>query len=143
MSEQFELLTDLDDAAIAALLDVVRDGPDLVLDVVQVRQLGGAFTRASATDGPAGAIEEPYMLAGLAVPLTPEVGMRIQTVLAEIADAMSPWLSGRTPFNFLGAGHDPTHALPAAALRRLSAVKGAVDPDRLFRSNRPIPAGTS
>jgi hypothetical protein len=140
VSEQSGLLTAFDDAAVTALLGAVQEGPDFLLDVVQVRQLGGAFTRASTADGPAGALDEPFMLAGLAVPVTPEVAARIQTTFADIRHAMSPWLSGRTPFNFLGADDDPTRALTQPALRRLGAVKRAVDPAGLFRSNRPVPA---
>ena len=143
VSEQSGLLTDFDDAAVSALLGAVREGPDFVLDVVQVRQLGGAFTRASTADGPAGALDEPFLLSGLAVPVTPEVAERIQTILADVRDAMSPWLSGRIPFNFLGADDDPTHAVTEPALRRLGAVKRAVDPTGLFRSNRPVLAGVA
>ncbi|HEU5473773.1 MAG TPA: NmrA family NAD(P)-binding protein [Actinophytocola sp.] len=139
VSEQTGLLSGLDDAAITALLDAVQDGPDFVLDVVQVRHLGGAFARASAADGPAGAITEPYMLAALAVPATPEVAVRIQQTFAAVTRAMSTWLTGRTPFNFLGADVDPTRAITGAALTRLSAVKAATDPDGVIRSNRPIP----
>ncbi|WP_250004810.1 NmrA family NAD(P)-binding protein [Actinoplanes sp. M2I2] len=138
VSEQTTLLDGLDDAAITTLLGAVQHGPDLVLDVVQVRHLGGAFTRASAADGAAGPIHEPYLLAALAVPVNAEVGARIQKVFAAITQAMSGWLSERTPFNFLGADRDPSRALTTAALDRLGMVKSAVDPASVFRSNRPI-----
>jgi hypothetical protein len=54
---------------------------------------------------------------------------------------VSDWLSGRIPFNFLGADDDPTGAVTAAALDRLSAVKATQDPHGVIRSNRPIPVG--
>ena len=139
VSEQTELLSGLDDAAITALLAAVQDGPDFVLDVVQVRHLGGAFTRASPADGPTGAIEEPYLLAALAVPVNPEVAARITQTFATIAQAMSVQLTGRTPFNFLGADDNPARAITPAALDRLSAVKATADPRGVIRSNRPVP----
>ncbi len=53
---------------------------------------------------------------------------------------MSGRLSGRTPFNFLGASADPSRAVSVESLHRLSAIKQEMDPARVFRSNRPIPA---
>ncbi len=141
VSEQSGLLSDLDDAGISALLTAVTDGPDLVLDVVQVRHLGGALGRASSVDGPAGPIVEPFLLAGLAVPATPELADRIQQVFVAMRRGMAPWLTGRIPFNFLGSDDDPTRSVPVASLTRLGAVKRAVDPDGVFRSNRPVLAG--
>ncbi|MFI5496732.1 NmrA family NAD(P)-binding protein [Actinoplanes sp. NPDC051859] len=141
VSEQSGLLDGFDDAAIVALLGAVTDGADLVLDVVQVRHLGGALRRGAADDGPAGAIEEPYQLAALAVPVSCEVAARIRGVFASITRAMSGRLTGRTPFNFLGADDDPARAFSAAALARLRAVKARVDPQAVIRSNRPLRTG--
>jgi uncharacterized protein YbjT (DUF2867 family) len=141
VSEQTGLLTSLDDATITALLAAVQNSAGLVLDVVQVRQLGGALARASAADGPTGPIDEPYLLAALAVPINPEVSAAIQQTFADLTRRMSDRLSGCTPFNFLGAHDNPSRAFRAAALHRLSAVKAAVDPTGVIRSNRPIPAG--
>jgi uncharacterized protein YbjT (DUF2867 family) len=140
--EQTELITALSSEAIDALLGAVTVGGEFVLDVVQVRHLGGAFTRGTAADGPAGAITEPYQLAGLAVPVNPAVGAAIQGVFVAINDAMASWRSGRTPFNFLGASADPARAFSASALNQLRAVKQALDPAGVFRSNRPILATT-
>jgi uncharacterized protein YbjT (DUF2867 family) len=137
--EQSELLTGLSSEAIDALLGAVTVGGEFVLDVVQVRHLGGAFTRGKDSDGPAGALVEPYQLAGLAVPVNPEVGEAIHGVFAAINEAMASWRSGRTAFNFLGASADPSRAVSAASLSRLRAVKRDVDPAGVFRSNRPIP----
>ncbi len=133
--EQAELLTGLSADTIDALLNTVQVNGEFVLDVVQLRHLGGAFARGTAADGPAGALVEPYQLMALAVAIDPAA---VQGVFAAINEAVAPWRSGRTPFNFLGANSDPSSAVSAASLTRLRAIKREVDPSGVFRSNRPL-----
>lgn len=131
------LLRDFDEVTIDRLLEAVG-GPESPLVVVQVRHLGGALTRATAADGAAGALAEPYQLFCLGVPVSPEVSYAIGQAFAEVRSALSEHLTGRRAFNFLSDDHDPTSAFSTTALERLAAVKSEVDPHGTIRSNRPV-----
>ena len=136
--ERSVLLHDLDEASIDRLLDVVGAGTDVPLAVVQLRHLGGALARATDADGPAGAVSEGYSLFALGVPVFPGAQEAITGTMDAVWAALAPQVSGRTLFNFLGAGADPTSAFTPAALDRLRAVKQDVDPAGVFQGHRPV-----
>jgi hypothetical protein len=138
VKESSGLLTKLDDAVLGALLDVAGHRANTPLMVVQVRSLGGALARGRAADGPSGAVDEPFQLFCLGVPMTPELGEAIDDALVDVYAEMAPYLSGRTFFTFLGSDADPSAAFSPDALTRLRAIKAAVDPDGVIRSNRPV-----
>jgi hypothetical protein len=119
----------------------VAGGAQSPLLVVQIRHLGGALARGNEDDGPAGAIEDPYHLFCLGVPVSPEVTAAVTSSFGAIREALAEHLTGRRTFNFLADNDDPTSALSQSALTRLAAVKQAVDPDARFRSNRPVTPG--
>lgn len=137
IAEMSGLLRSFDEVAIDRLLDAAG-GPDSPLAVVQVRHLGGALARATEADGPTGALVEPYQVFCLGVPVSPEVVHAIGQTFAAIRAALADHLSGRRAFNFLADDEDPSGALSATALGRLSAVKAEVDPRGTIRSNRPV-----
>lgn len=136
--EHSALLTDFSDEAIQGLLDVAGHEVESPLIVVQVRHLGGAFTRGTACDGPSGAVLEPYQLFALGVPMVPELVPAIEGSLAAMKSALAPHYSGRTFFTFLGNRDDPAPAFSPEALARLQSIKAAVDPNGVIRSNRPV-----
>lgn len=131
-------LTHFDEAAVDALLRAVGPDSGSPLLVVQLRHLGGALARATAADGPAGALTEPYQLMELGVPMMPELVPAIQAAFARTGDALAGHLSGRTSFTFLGSDDDPSRAFTDESLRRLRETKRRVDPGRVIRSNRPV-----
>ncbi|WP_329429409.1 FAD-dependent oxidoreductase [Streptosporangium sp. NBC_01495] len=120
---QVELLKELPDAAIAAIVRVAEpyDGP-----AVEIRHWGGAMGRPGPEAGP--------------------VGHRA-TRLSVIADAASPVLadalrahtSGGAFLNFLLDSTRTADAYTAADHRRLSAVKRLYDPDNTFGVTHNIP----
>jgi hypothetical protein len=136
--EHSGLLSRFDEGAVEALVSAVGPGSGSPLLAVQLRHLGGALARAGATDGPAGAIEQPFQLFELGVPMMPELVPAIQAAFARTDEAMRPYLTGRTSFTFLGSDDDPTRAFTTEALRRLREVKRRVDPQGIVRSNRPV-----
>ncbi|WBB58108.1 FAD-binding oxidoreductase [Streptomyces sp. WMMC500] len=131
-SGRAELLTAVDDTVIDALLAE----PIAPLIGVQFRQLGGALSRPS--DSPHGALAEPYLLYLFGVPFSPEVAAAIPARRDALVKALGPYVTGRKPFTYLGAGESPAAAFGAESLARLRAVKRDRDPQGVFRSNFPV-----
>lgn len=125
-----ELLTQLDDTALAALLDE----PIAPLMAVQIRHLGGAF--ASPSDSPHGALSEPYAVYMFGVPATTEAAAAIGTKQAALAAALPA--SGRKPVTFLNPTERLSDALPDASMQRLRQLKEERDPSRIIQGNFSI-----
>ncbi|MFD8527548.1 hypothetical protein ACFV0L_09055 [Streptosporangium canum] len=129
-SSRAELLTELDDTAAKTLLA----DPIAPLMSVQVRHLGGAFTRPS--DSPHGPLTEPYALYLFGVPADPATAEAVTARQRALADALP--VSGRKPFTFLRPGETPADAFPPAALHRLRDLERRHNPHITFRANFPI-----
>jgi FAD/FMN-containing dehydrogenase len=127
-----ELLTALDDDAVRALLA----GPIAPLLSVQVRHLGGAFSRAS--DSPHGALTEPFALYLFGLPTDPARAEAVAAKQRALAGALPT--SGRKPFTFLGPGDTVADAFTPQVLERLRAIKRHHDPDGVFRTNFSVEA---
>ncbi|NKZ08551.1 FAD-binding oxidoreductase [Actinomadura latina] len=125
-----ELLTDLDDTAAKALLAE----PIAPLLSVQIRHLGGAFTRP--TDTPHGPLTEPYALYMFGIPTDPATARAVAAGQRALADALP--VSGRKPLTFLNPAETAADAFAAAALDRLRRIKHHHDPHDTFRSNVPV-----
>jgi FAD/FMN-containing dehydrogenase len=125
-----ELLTELDDAAAKTLLA----DPIAPLLSVQVRHLGGAFTRPS--DTPQGPLTEPYALYLFGIPADPRTAAAVAARQRGLAEALP--VSGRKPFTFLNPAETAADAFAPAALARLRAIKHRCDPHDVFRSNFPV-----
>lgn len=125
-----ELLSDLGDAAVKTLLA----DPIAPLLSVQIRHLGGAFTRPS--DSPHGPLMEPYALYLFGIPADPATAEAVTGKQAALAGALP--ISGRKPFTFLNSGESAADAFTSAALDRLRDIKRRHDPYNVFRSNFPL-----
>lgn len=132
------LLHTLDDAAIDALLAQVGVGSGTALVGAGIRHLGGALAerRTSAVAGP---IPEPYTVSVMGILPVPELAAVVDTQLDAAVAALDPWSTGRTVLTFLDRAESMTRCYDEPLLARLRALKAAVDPDGVVRSNRPIP----
>ena len=99
------------------------------LTVLQFRHLGGALARGTAEQGPNAAIDEPYLVFTLGVPMVPELVPAIEASIAAVQQAVAAKRSGRTFYTFLCADSDVTRAFPAESLARLREIKQDVDPN--------------
>ncbi|GAB2883313.1 FAD-binding oxidoreductase [Streptomyces mayteni] len=126
-----ELLTELDDVAAKALLAE----PIAPLLSVQLRHLGGAFTRPS--DSPHGPLTEPYALYLFGIPTDPATAEAVTARQRALAEALP--VTGRKPVTFLGPTETLADALTPATLDRLRGIKHRHDPDRVLRGNFPVP----
>ncbi|HEY8300641.1 MAG TPA: FAD-binding oxidoreductase [Jatrophihabitans sp.] len=136
--EWSRLLTGLDVTDLDRLVDAAGADAPNALTIIQLRHLGGELARGSAAQGPNAAIEEDYLVFCLGVPMVPELVPAIQGSIAAVQQALAGRLSERTFYTFLSADADVTRAFSAESLERLRRVKAEHDPNRVFRSNRPI-----
>ncbi|GAA3595141.1 FAD-binding oxidoreductase [Nonomuraea rosea] len=129
-----ELLTGLDDAAAATLLDTPLE-PVLA---VQVRHLGGALAAARPGAGPSGPVAEPYLLYMLGLALNPELSGAVGARQGRFAEELGSAVSGRKPYTMLARGERAADAFTAEAIGRLREIKRARDPQGVLRANFPV-----
>lgn len=126
-----------DDAAIDTLLAVAGVGSGTPLMQVQVRHVGGALARERVPSA-AGTAPEPYLLTGLTIVPAPELAPVVTQALDQLFTTFAPWSTGTAPLTFLDRDESIERAYSGATLDRLRAIKAAVDPAGLIRSNRPV-----
>ena len=124
--------------SLEGLLAVAGYDQDVPLMIVQLRHFGGALVRATAADGPLGAVTEPYQLFALGVPMAPGMAEGIEATFAALSAAVAGSASDRIMPTFNGASIDPTRSYRPDTIERLRAIKQAADPDRVLRGNRPL-----
>ncbi len=133
-----QLLTGLDEPTVSALVEAIGPESNTPLSIVQVRHLGGAFTREVERGGAHGPVTEPYSLLAVGVPAVPQLVPAILGSYAALDRAVEPVASGRRLLNFFGEDDDPADWWSPETRARLAAAKQVADPLGLVRSNRPI-----
>ncbi len=134
------LLRELTPETVDALIDVAGHESGSPLLAVELRQLGGALGRADEGSGALAALDGDYVLYGVGVPMTPELGKAVPERLRAVIEAVGPWTTGGSYLNFGDApGEDTARAFDADTYARLRGVKRDYDPGDMFRSNHPVP----
>ena len=135
-----QLLTDLPDAAIDAVVDAAGTQAQSALVMVEFRQLGGALGRPLGGNGAAACVGGAFATYVLGVVMSPEVVPAIDAEAARVREALAPWDADRAYLNFAERRTDAGRLFDPTAYARLRAIKAAVDPRDLFRGNHAIPA---
>ena len=135
--QQSMLLHDLDDDLIADLTAVVGPDSGSPLMMLQIRHLGGALARPDTDGGACGHLVDPYLLFALGVPAVPALVGALQNSFVRLAQAVGGHTDGSTVANFLEPGGDLGRIWPPQTRHRLAQIKQRVDPQSVFRSNRP------
>jgi hypothetical protein len=135
-----QLLRGLPSAAIDALLAVAGPDTGSPLLTLEIRHIGGAAGRRSVGHGALAALQGDYMTFGGGIPMTPELGVAIESRIAALRAALAPWASDTTYLNFVEHPTDSRSFYPPDTYARLRAAKRTFDPHELFLSNHPIPA---
>jgi FAD/FMN-containing dehydrogenase len=135
-----EVLSDLSPGAVEALVRVAGAGSGSPLTILEIRQLGGALSRAT---------EQPNLLGGgnfsmnaIGATFTPEMARGVRERIARLVGETRPYRTGRTFVNFMEgdpSGDRVRAAYTAEDWKRLVALKDEHDPRNLFRFNRNIP----
>ncbi|MFK3984367.1 FAD-binding oxidoreductase [Micromonospora sp. NPDC050397] len=139
--EMSSLLREFPVAAARALVAVAGPGVDSPVAMIEVRQLGGALAGEPRVPNAVGNRDAAFQLSAAAFG-APGMAERFRTPLAELAEALRPWATGRRQANFL-TGYDTTVEAVARAYepdtyRRLVEIKRAFDPHNTFRVNHNI-----
>jgi hypothetical protein len=125
------LLSGLPDDAVAAVIDAVGPGSSSRPDIAEFRQLGGALRRPDPSAA-LSSLEGDFLVLGLALGLDVSEWDRKRAYTVELLQALEPWTTGREYLPMLDDQIDTRKAFPPEVLARLSKVRAAVDPDRLF-----------
>ena len=132
------LLSDFNDAAIDALVQTAGAGAGSPLLSVEIRHAGGALARKAPGAGALASIDGQFLLFAVGMAMTPEMGAAVSAHLELVQNALARWDSGRTYLNFSEKRQRGERLFGDVNYRRLQAVKAAVDPDDVFRSNHPV-----
>lgn len=132
------LLNDLPESAIDELVAVAGAESGSPLISVEVRHLGGALARKSPGHGALASIEADFGLFAVGATPTPEVHAAVKAHIERVQAALSKWDAGREYLNWTDRRERGERLFGPITYRRLQAVKAAVDPYDLFRSNHPV-----
>jgi Berberine and berberine like len=135
-----EMLSDLSPGAIDALVRVAGAGSGSPLTILEIRQLGGALSRAPEQPNLLGS--GGYSINAIGATFSAEMEKGVRERIAHLVEETSPYQTGRTFLNFME--ENPTEDRVRAAYtpedwERLVALKDEHDPHNLFRFNRNIP----
>jgi hypothetical protein len=132
------VLRALPDEAIDALVGLVGPEAGSPLLLAELAHAGGALARPAEGGGALSQLDGEFVLLGIGVPMTPELGEAIPGSLDGLHEAMEPWAADGGYFNFAERPDDLDALLPAATCERLAEVKRAWDPDGVIRANHAV-----
>jgi hypothetical protein len=132
------ILRELPDQAIEALVGVAGPEAGSPLLLTELAHLGGALGHPGEDGGALSALEAEFVLLGIGVPMTPELGEALPGALDALHDAMEPWSAEGGYLNFAERPCDVDAVLPRETCQRLADVKRRYDPDNLIRANHAV-----
>jgi hypothetical protein len=132
------LLSELPDEAIDAFVGAagVESGTPLLL--TEIRHIGGALGRAGENPGALAKLDAEYLMFGIGMPMTPQLGEAIDAQLDHLEETMAPWRADGGYFNFAERSCAIDAILPAATHERLLEVKRRWDPDGVISANHEL-----
>jgi hypothetical protein len=135
-----QLLGDLPPEGIDRLLTAAGPGSRAGrrLDMVQLRQTGGALSRAPRGAGARATLPGSLSLFSLGVVEEHSDSAPVQEVLDGVQSALAPYRAGDYP-NFVERPADARTFFDPDTWKRLTRVKGLYDPDDVFRGNHHVP----
>jgi FAD binding domain len=132
-----KVIRELPDAAIEAFAEL-GDPERSPLLLAELRQLGGALGRPGPDGGALSHLDAAFVMLGVGLPMTPELGQAIEGHLDGFDEAMAPWIADGGYFNFAERPCDADAILPASVCARLSEVKRKWDPDGTIVANHVV-----
>ncbi|RKQ87628.1 FAD/FMN-containing dehydrogenase [Solirubrobacter pauli] len=138
MTADTALVESLPVEAIAELVTLAGPGSGSPLDVVELRQCGGALRRATPGHGAAAGVDAAFVLFMGGLVLDAEMAAAKRQRIFEIKAALAPWTNRGHYLNFAEDRVDLSETFPTDAWARLRAVKERMDPDNVIHANHAI-----
>jgi FAD/FMN-containing dehydrogenase len=133
------LVDGLDAGSIERLVDLVGAGSGSALPLVQIRQMGGALSRAEVGAGARATLAGEFCVFALGVAADPASTEATHRDLVAIERLLAPSRVGHYPNFVEDSGSDVRAFWDAETWARLTAVKAAYDPADLVRGNHHLP----
>ena len=133
-----QVLRDLPDDAIDAFAALAGPEAQSPLLLTELRHVGGALGREDEKGGALSRLDAGYLMFGIGMPMTPELGQAIEAHLDRFDEAMQPWVAEGGYFNFAERPCDTDAILPPETCARLADVKRRYDPDKMIVSNHAV-----
>jgi hypothetical protein len=133
-----DLIGELPDEAIEAFVGAAGPEAGSPLLLAELRHIGGALGRTDENAGALSKLDADYLMFGIGMPMTPELGAAIDQHLDHLQDVMSPWAAGGGYFNFAERPCGIDAILPADTCARLQEIKRRWDPDGTIRANHDL-----
>jgi hypothetical protein len=130
-------IRELPDEAIDAFVGLVGPESDSPLVMAEIRHLAGALGRPDPNGGALSHLDARFVMLGIGVPMTHELGEAIEDRLHALGDAMEPWAAEGGYFNFAERPCNANAILPAEVCTRLAEVKRHWDPEGTIVAGHP------
>jgi FAD binding domain-containing protein len=132
-----KLIRELPDEAVDVFAEIA-DPESSPLLLAELRQLGGALGRPDPDGGALSHLDAAFVMLGIGMPMTPELGQAVEGHLDSFDEAMAPWLADGGYFNFAERPCDADAILPAETCARLAEVKRQWDPEGTIVANHAV-----
>jgi FAD/FMN-containing dehydrogenase len=132
------VLRELPDEAIDAFVGLAGPESGTPLLLTEIRQMGGTLKRPAADGGALSHLDVDWVMLGIGLPMTPELGEAIEGHLDRFDDVMEPWAGDGGYFNFAERPCDTSEILPPDVCNRLAEVKRHWDPDNRIIGNHAV-----
>ena len=130
------MLNEVDDELIDRFVRADRGSPDPERGDPPPRRSRG---RRSSQHGALNSFDAPYLMFAVGLTPTPELVEVVETVVADLRQALEPWEADHTYMNFAETSRKATTLFASESYHRLRRIKAIVDPTDLVRSNHPVP----
>jgi hypothetical protein len=131
-------IRELPDEAIDAFVEAAGPDSGSPLLLAELRHAGGALARPAENAGALSHLDAAFVMLGIGMPMTPELGEAIGGRLDLLHDTMEPWAAEGGYFNFAERPCDVDAILPAETCARLAEVKRRWDPDGMILANHAV-----
>jgi hypothetical protein len=135
------LVSQLPDAAIAAVIDAAGPQSGTSIAMAELRQLGGALSRPAPDGGILASLDGAFLALGVGIGSDPTGWAQEREDTARFLAAVEPWATGRSYLPMVDERSDTRKAFPPSVHAQLSGIRRAVDPDGLFMAPHPTPQG--
>jgi FAD/FMN-containing dehydrogenase len=132
------LLSELPDDAVDAFVGAAGAESGTPLLLTEIRHIGGALGREGENPGALAKLDADYLMFGIGMPMTPQLGQAIDAQLDHLEQAMAPWRADGGYFNFAERSCAIDAILPHATHQRLLEVKRRWDPDGVIVANHEL-----